>query len=416
MSAHPSSPVYDTLGASVPAREKRSVFFDADSWEIVLTDQPALPTEFRRHRCGDVEETARAIRTMIVRGAPAIGVTGAYGMVLAAKEALTKDASTSPSSRKRFSSVFLQRLDSYKSVLDGARPTAVNLSWATQRMIDFSKTLLKQDQNDLPHHKHLASALLAEAERIADADIEVNLRMARFGASVVPTFADRATNIIHHCNTGALATVDWGTALGVIHYCHKILKRNLHVWVDETRPRLQGARLSAWELIQAKCPLHLIADGVAGSLLRRGKVDVVLFGADRVALNGDTVNKIGTFPLCVLAAEHGVPRYAVVPTSTIDLKCESGDVIEIEERGADELTGLRFVGTGASVAPDGVPVYNPAFDSTPHKYLTGIITEEGICYPPFSQSLRLAKERANRWIVDGWNKGTNGRTNSNSKL
>ena len=222
--------------------------------------------------------------------------------------------------------------------------------------------------------------------------------MAAHGATVVPHFPDRATNVVHHCNTGALATVDWGTALGVIHYCHKILKRSLHVWVDETRPRMQGSRLSAWELVQAKCPLHVIADGVAGSLLRRGRVDVVLFGADRVAANGDTVNKIGTFPLCCVAREHGVPRYAVVPTSTIDLACASGDDMEIEERGADELTGLRFVRTGARVAPEGVPVYNPAFDNTPAKYLTGIITEEGVCYPPFAQSLREAKERAEERI------------------
>eukprot|EP00946_MAST-07B_sp_MAST-7B-sp1_P004762 g4762.t1 len=382
----PSSPVYDSLGAGVSAGEKRSVYFDAGKWEIVLTDQPALPAVFRRHRCATVAETASAVRSMVVRGAPAIGVTGAFGMVLAAREAAAGGC--------RSSGDTLERLVESKRVLDGARPTAVNLSWATARMLEFAGTLLEQSSSS----SDLAEKLLVEAENIAAADIRVNLRMAAHGAQIVPHFADRPTNIIHHCNTGALATVDWGTALGVIHYCHKILKRNLHVWVDETRPRLQGSRLSAWELVQAQCPLHVIADGVAGSLLRRGRVDVVLFGADRVARNGDTVNKIGTFPLCCVAAEHGVPRYAVVPTSTIDLTCASGDDIEIEERGGNELTGLRFAGTGASVAPDGVPVYNPAFDNTPAKYLTGIITEEGICYPPFAQSLRKAKDRAERRI------------------
>ena len=399
----PCSPVYDWLGDDVPPRHKRTVYFEgAPAWQIVLTDQPALPDQFRRARCATVAECARAIRTMVVRGAPAIGVTGAYGMVLAAREAMANatDAADAHS--------ILACLAASKRVLDAARPTAVNLSWATARLLEYARLVLFENEPPSspasPARIILAARLLEEAEQLADADVEVNFRMARVGASVVPRFPDRPTHVSHRCNTGALACTDWGTALGVIHYCHKVAGVRLHVWVDETRPRLQGSRLSAWELTQSGCPMHLVADGVAGSLMRRGRVDIVLFGADRVAANGDTVNKIGSFPLAVLAREHGVPVYPVVPTSTIDLACATGDDVEIEERGADELTGLRFAGTGAGVAPAGDPCYNPAFDSTPHKYLTGIITEEGVCYPPFGESLRRAKERAEARVRARWDR------------
>jgi methylthioribose-1-phosphate isomerase len=223
--------------------------------------------------------------------------------------------------------------------------------------------------------------------------------MGRHGATVVPENA----RILHHCNTGALATVDVGTALGVIYTCHEQGK-NPFVWVDETRPRLQGARLTAWELMQAGVPLRLIADSAAASLMRRGKVDIVLFGADRVAANGDTVNKIGTYSVSVNAHETGVPVYAVVPTSTIDLTLSTGDEIPIEERGAQEVAkfGASLKGGGIATAPEGCDVYNPAFDCTPYKYLNGIITEEGICYPPFSKSLAAAKARAEARITKGW--------------
>jgi methylthioribose-1-phosphate isomerase len=228
-------------------------------------------------------------------------------------------------------------------------------------------------------------AVVAEAQRIADEDVEINRRMGAHGATVVP---ERA-NILHHCNTGALAAVDYGTALGVVRAATEQGK-NVHVWVDETRPRLQGARLTAWELMRDGIPMTLIADNAAGHLMRLGRVDVVLFGADRVAANGDVANKVGTYKLAVCAQENGIPRYSVVPTSTIDLSLPDGDAIPIEERDWAEVA--RFGGT--QVAPDEVPVFNPAFDVTPHRYLTGIITEEGVCYPPFVKTLREAKERA----------------------
>ncbi|HRW46535.1 MAG TPA: S-methyl-5-thioribose-1-phosphate isomerase, partial [Caldilinea sp.] len=214
----------------------------------------------------------------------------------------------------------------------------------------------------------------------------INRRMGFHGAALI---ADGA-NLLHHCNTGALATVDFGTALGVIFACHEQGKQ-IHVWVDETRPRLQGARLTAWELMQRGIPMHLIADNAAGHLLRTGQVDAVIFGADRVAANGDVANKIGTYKLAVVARENGIPVYAVVPTSTVDLDLADGDAIPIEERAADEVTHIE----GVAIAPAGVPVYNPAFDVTPHRYLTAIVTEEGVCRPPFDKSLRAAKAAAN---------------------
>ena len=230
----------------------------------------------------------------------------------------------------------------------------------------------------------MQSKLLDQAQKMADQDVAINKRMAEFGATVVPENA----NILHHCNTGALATVDIGTALGVVYECHEQGK-NIHVWVDETRPRMQGM-LTAWELMRAQVPMHLIADNASGHLMYTGKVDVVLFGADRVAANGDVANKIGTYKLAVVAAENEIPVFAVVPTSTIDLACPTGAMIPIEERNEEEITCVR----GQRVAPENCPVYNPAFDVTPAKYLTGIITEQGICYPPFDVSLRDAKQKA----------------------
>jgi methylthioribose-1-phosphate isomerase len=258
----------------------------------------------------------------------------------------------------------------------------VNLSWATARQLETAEQAA-QAPGATPDT--VRAALLAEAEALADEDVAINRRMGFHGAEVIPDGA----NILHHCNTGALATVDFGTALGVIFACQEQGK-HIHVWVDETRPRLQGARLTAWELMRAEAPMHLIADNAAGHLMRTGQVDVVIFGADRVAANGDVANKIGTYKLGVVARENGIPVYAVVPTSTIDLNLADGDQIPIEERDAGEVTHIG----DTVVAPEGVPVYNPAFDITPHRYITGIVTEEGICYPPFTQSLRRAKEAA----------------------
>ncbi|MCX6050559.1 MAG: S-methyl-5-thioribose-1-phosphate isomerase [Chloroflexi bacterium] len=344
----------------------RTVFWENN--RVKMIDQRLLPGEFVIAEFATVAEVARSIQEMYVRGAPAIGATGAYGMALAAQNSAANDRDN-----------LLDDLRTAKTILDNARPTAVNLSWATTRMLDLA------EQTVLPNVDDLRSTLLHEAEALADEDVEINRRMGFNGAAVIPTDA----NILHHCNTGALATVDFGTALGVIFACQEQGKP-IHVWVDETRPRLQGARLTAWELMRAEVPMHLIADNAAGHLMRTGKVDVVIFGADRVAANGDVANKIGTYKLGVVAKENGIPVYCVAPTSTVDLNLADGDQIPIEERGAEEVYQVG----DTRIAPEGVPVYNPAFDITPHRYLTGIVTEEGICYPPFTQSLRQAKTAA----------------------
>lgn len=345
----------------------RTVFWE--DHKVKMIDQRLLPSQYIIADFDSVEGVARSIKEMYVRGAPAIGAAGAYGMALAAQRSPANDRDS-----------LLNDLHRAKEVLDAARPTAVNLSWATARLLELAEHLV------LPNMDDVRSSLLAEAEALADEDVEINRRMGFHGAEVIPDGA----NLLHHCNTGALATVDFGTALGVIYACQEQGKQ-IHVWVDETRPRLQGARLTAWELMRAEVPMHLIADNAAGHLMRTGQVDVVIFGSDRTAANGDVANKIGTYKLAVCAKENGIPVYAVVPTSTVDLNLATGDEIPIEERGAEEVTHIG----AENIAPEGVPVYNPAFDVTPHRYITGIVTEEGICYPPFTESLRQAKERAN---------------------
>jgi methylthioribose-1-phosphate isomerase len=346
----------------------RTVFWKDN--QVQMIDQRLLPGQFEIATFSTVEDVARSIRDMYVRGAPAIGATGAYGMALAAQ--ISKATSTAE---------LLEDLRAAKATLDESRPTAVNLSWATARLLAVAEAEAARGAGV----REITAALLTEAEALADEDVEINRRMGFYGAEVIPDGA----NLLHHCNTGKLAAVDYGTALGVIYACQEQGKR-IHVWVDETRPRLQGARLTAWELMRAEIPMHLIADNAAGHLMRTGKVDVVIFGADRVAANGDVANKIGTYKLSVVARENGIPVYAVVPTSTIDLNLANGDLIPIEERDGDEIL---YVGD-TLIAPEDAPTYNPAFDVTPHRYITGIITEEGICYPPFEQSLRKAKEAA----------------------
>jgi methylthioribose-1-phosphate isomerase len=340
-------------------------------WEdgaVKMIDQRLLPAEFAVAEFTTVAGVADAIRDMVVRGAPAIGAAAAYGMALAAAASPAVDGDA-----------LVADLRAAKEVLDAARPTAVNLSWATARLLELAEDTASPTVDDLRR------TLLAEAEALADQDVETNRRMGFHGADLIPDGA----NLLHHCNTGALATVDFGTALGVVFAAAEQGKQ-VHVWVDETRPRLQGARLTAWELQRAGIPMHLIVDNAAGHLLRTGQVDAVLFGGDRMAANGDVANKIGTYPLAVVARENGVPVYAVVPTSTIDLSLEHGDQIPIEERVAREVTHVG----AEQIAPAGVPVFNPAFDVTPHRYLTAIVTEEGVCYPPFDASLRRAKVAA----------------------
>ncbi len=346
-------------------------------WEdnrLKMIDQRILPLHYEVISYSDYRAVAEAITDMVVRGAPAIGAAGGYGMALAALQSPAQDRDS-----------LLADLAQAKAVLDAARPTAINLSWATARIMDRAHHLV------LPNPDDIRSSIIIEARHIADEDVAINRRMGAFGAEILPQTA----NILTHCNAGSLATVDYGTTLGVVRAAVAQGKQ-VHVWADETRPRLQGARLTAWELMQDGIPVTLIADNVAGMAMRLGKVDLVLFGADRVAANGDVANKIGSYKLAVLARENDIPCYSVVPTPTIDLSLAHGDLIPIEERDPREVTHVG----AEQIAPDGVPVYNPAFDVTPHRYLTGIITEEGICYPPFEISLRRAVEAAERRRVN----------------
>lgn len=343
----------------------RTIWWDDEHHTVKMIDQRILPREFAIVELRDYHAVAAAITDMTIRGAPAIGAAGAYGMALAARHSAATDHAG-----------LLGDLAAAKTVLDAARPTAVNLSWATARLLRVANQATPDT---------LRAALLAEAEALANEDIDINRRMGAAGAAVIPNGA----NILHHCNTGSLAAVDYGTALGVVRMAVEMGKQ-VHVWVDETRPRLQGARLTAWELMQDGIPMTLIADNLAGHLMRTGQVDVVLFGADRVAANGDVANKVGSYKLAVVARENGIPCYSVSPTSTIDINLAHGDLIPIEQRAAAEVTHIG----GVAIAPENVPVLNIAFDVTPARYLTGIVTEEGICYPPYTQSLRRAKELA----------------------
>jgi methylthioribose-1-phosphate isomerase len=357
--------------------EVRPVYFE--NGHVYLIDQKVLPNEFKSVVATTPVQVWNYIKDMTVRGAPAIGAAGAFAMAMSANDSTATDVQQ-----------LLQDLTKAKAYLDSARPTAVNLMWATGRMLDIAQAYATIPNMTVAT---LKAAMTSESQALAELDVEINRSLAKHGSTVVP---DKA-NILHHCNTGALATVDIGTALGVIYECHKSGK-GIHVWVDETRPRLQGSKLTAWELMKGGVPMHLIADNAAGHLMQRGKVDIFLFGADRVAANGDVANKVGTYKNCVVAKENGVPVYACVPTSTIDLNIANGFDIHIEERPADEVTHVG----NTVIAPEGVPVFNPAFDMTPHRYLTGIITEEGICYPPFHISLKKAKETAEERAKIAW--------------
>lgn len=334
--------------------------------KVRMIDQQRLPGEFVILEYTDYHGVADAIKTMKIRGAPAIGAAAALGLALAV-------AHSSSASRQQV----LAEFDRAADVLGQTRPTAVNLFWAIQRMSEVAKD---------PRWKtaeKVIDAVVQEAQRIVDEDVEVNKRMGAHGAVIIQD----GDNILTHCNAGALATVDYGTTLGVVRAAHEQGKR-IHVWVDETRPFLQGARLTAWELLQAGIPATLITDNMAGHFMSRGKVDIVLVGADRIAANGDVANKIGTYSLAVLAKENGIPFYSVAPTSTVDLSIPTGADIPIEERDPREVTHIQ----GNPITAEGVQAAHPAFDVTPHRYVTGIVTEAGIVYPPFSLGLKKAKQ------------------------
>jgi methylthioribose-1-phosphate isomerase len=328
---------------------------------VKMIDQRILPRQYEIVEFRDYQSVAIAIKDMTVRGAPAIGAAAAFGLALAA---IQSQATTSQE--------LLCDLDTAEKILRVTRPTAVNLMWALDRMMNFARAQ-NLDANGL------RDAVIAESQRIAEEDVETNLRMARNGAALI----NDGDTVLTHCNAGALATVDIGTAVGVIIEAHKQGKK-IHVMVDETRPRLQGARLTAWELTQAGVPMTLIADNASGHYMRAGKIQKCFVGSDRVAANGDVANKIGTYKVAVLAHENGIPFYAVMPTSTIDMNLANGDLIPIEERDSREVTHIE----GVAIAPEGVHVGNPAFDVTPSKYVTAIVTERGVVYPPYVESLK----------------------------
>ncbi len=338
---------------------------------LVLLDQRLLPHEVRYITLTRVEEVAEAIRNMTVRGAPAIGATAAYGMALAALQSPGKTAED-----------LLRHLEQAATLLKASRPTAVNLAWAVDRIVSLVNALPTNDPIQIFH------TILSEAHAIAEEDVRTNRQI---GLNALPLLPPKVT-FIHHCNTGALATVDYGTALGIIRTAHEH-GHEVFVYVDETRPRLQGARLTAWELQQLGIPFQIIVDGASGFVMRTRKVDAVVVGCDRVALNGDTANKIGTYNLALAARAHGVPFYVAAPTSTIDLSLPNGAAIPIEERSEEEIVAFD----GHPIAPVGAPAYNPAFDVTPAQYITAIITEAGIAYPPYEQSLPLQVETAKKW-------------------
>jgi methylthioribose-1-phosphate isomerase len=329
-------------------------------WEadrLVLLDQTKLPVEEVERAYTAWPEVAEAIRTLVVRGAPAIGVAAAFGVVLAAR---ASRATTHPA--------LLADLEEAIKGLAATRPTAVNLFWALDRM----RRLVVAEAH-LPVDT-LRARLLEEAQAILAEDLAANRAMGVHGAALVPEGA----RLLTHCNAGALATAGYGTALGVIRAAHERGKLAL-VWVDETRPVMQGSRLTAWELAREGIPHRLIPDVAAGFVMKRGEVDLVVTGADRIAANGDTANKIGTYGVAVLARHHRIPFYVAAPSSTIDASIPSGEAIVIEERDPSEVRGVA----GRQTAPSASPVFNPAFDVTPAELITAIITERGVFRPPY---------------------------------
>ena len=337
----------------------RAVAWDEN--ELRLIDQRALPGELTYVTYDDYEDVADAIRSMVVRGAPAIGITAAYGMVLAARQS---DATQVAALR--------EDLKSAADVLNAARPTAVNLSWALKRIMK------RVSDPKIETVDGMRAVVLDEARAIQAFEERSNEQIGQNALPLVP----KGATFVHHCNTGPLATGGIGTALGVIITAHQAGK-DIHAYVDETRPRLQGGRLTAWELQQWGVPHTVIVDGAAAHMMRTAGVDLCVVGCDRVAANGDTANKIGTYSLALAAHAHDVPFYVVGPTSTIDMDVLTGDEIEIESRPDSEVSHAL----SCRITPEGSPIANPAFDITPAHYITAIITERGIAYPPYDESL-----------------------------
>jgi methylthioribose-1-phosphate isomerase len=326
---------------------------------VVMIDQTRLPREEIYVTCRDYREVAQAIRSMVIRGAPAIGVAAAMGVALGVLHADESNLEA--------------EFEAICETLAGTRPTAVNLFWAIERMKRLYLSLRWRPIAEIRHR------LVTEAQRIRTEDVAINVSIGRHGAGLIPD----GTTVLTYCNAGALATAGFGTALGVIRAAVAAGKK-IDVLASETRPFLQGARLTAWELLHDGIPVTLITDNMAGHFLKSGHIGCVLVGADRIAANGDVANKIGTYSLAVLARENAVPFYVAAPLSTLDLNLASGEQIPIEQRSPEEVTHIF----GVPVAPQGIAVENPAFDVTPRRYVTAIITERGVARAPYTESLR----------------------------
>ena len=335
---------------------------------VRMIDQTRLPGEEIYRTYTDYREVAEAIRSMVIRGAPAIGVAAAMGIAVGVKNSGAKNAAE-----------LQAEFEVIAATLAKTRPTAVNLFWAINRMRDVFKKSLSCHHTDAQVLTMVRVALEEEAKRILAEDIAINEAMGRHGADLMPDVG----TVLTHCNAGALATGGYGTALGVIRAAVGAGKK-LQVFADETRPFLQGARLTAWELAKDRIPVTIITDNMAGHFMKQGEIRTVIVGADRIASNGDTANKIGTYSVAVLAHENGIPFYVAAPLSTIDMSLASGEQIPIEERSAAEVTHLA----GVAIAPAEVPARHPAFDVTPQRYITAIITERGVARAPFTESLR----------------------------
>jgi len=334
---------------------------------VRFIDQTKLPVEETYVTCKTYEQVANAIRNMVVRGAPAIGVAAAMGIALGVQNSKAESVGE-----------LKREFDQICDVIGKTRPTGVNLFWAIRRMRDKFESLRVRP---LPQIKQ---ALIEEAQRMHAEDIAANQAMGRHGATLMPA----SGGVLTHCNAGALATCGYGTALGVIRAAVEQGKK-IHVYADETRPFLQGSRLTAWELMKDGIPTTVISDNMAGAMMKQGKIGAIVVGADRIAANGDVANKIGTYTLAVLAKEHGIPFYVAAPFSTIDLEMPHGNQIPIEQRNPKEVTHMA----GKAIAPEGVQVENPAFDVTPAKYVSAIVTERGIVRAPYEEALRrLAEE------------------------
>lgn len=340
--------------------ELRTLWWEDE--QLCLIDQRILPHRIETVRCRTAQECAAAIKALVVRGAPAIGCSAAYGMALEAQYALTHRLT------------MYEHLVATKATLDAARPTAVNLAWATARVLAIAEQLYTHSATA----DQIAAAVLQEAHAILAEDVAMCHAIGAHGAVLIPA----AGRVLTHCNAGGLATAGYGTALAPIYTAHS-QGRRLHVLVDETRPFLQGARLTAWELQHAGVDLTLITDNMAGYFMQRGEVDCVIVGADRIVANGDVANKIGTYSLAVLARAHSIPFYVAAPTSTIDLSLADGSAIPIEQRSSEEVTSLA----GVAIAPTGVRAAHPAFDVTPNMLVSAIITERRVVYPPFLGNL-----------------------------